>query len=497
MHMANKGNIGIIGGGFSGMSAACYMARLGYKVILFEKNEQVGGRARVFEEAGFKFDMGPSWYWMPDVFENFFRDFGKEVKDYYALKKLTPGFQVIFSKDSTIKIDGEFDKIVSTFDSIESGSGEKLRHFISHAEYKYKISMSDLVFKPAHSFTEFLKWNIIKEFFKTNLFSPLSREIRKSFKDFRLVQIMEFPVIFLGALADRIPALYSIMNYAALKQGTFYPEGGMTRIIEGMKDLALDLGVEIITNAEVEKIQVEDSMVNGIVYNNTFLPLDAVIASADYHHVESKLIDNKYRNYNQSYWKEKVFAPSSILFYLGIDKKLKKLEHHNLFFDTDFAEHGDAIYKKEKWVEKPLFYACCPSKTDSTVAPEGKENLFLLIPYSVNLIENAGQIDSYFDNVLERLEDYCDEDIRSFISFKRAYAGKNFVADYNAFKGNAYGLANTLLQTAFLKPKMQNKKLKNLMYTGQLTVPGPGIPPSLISGKIVAREMDQYLNSRK
>lgn len=495
--MSMRKKLAIIGSGFSGLSAACYLAKMGYDVTVYEKNAQIGGRARMFEVLGFKFDMGPSWYWMPDVFENFFRDFGKEVKDYYSLIKLSPGFQVIFSPEDTIRIEDDFLETKKSFDAIEQGAGDKLSKFIENAEYKYNISMSSMVFKPSHSIREFVKWDIIKEIFKTNLFSPLSMEVRALFRDTRLIQIMEFPVIFLGALADRIPALYSIMNFAALKQGTFYPEGGMVQIVHGMHQLALSLGVKFYTNAPVEKIEVENGIVQGVKVNDKLVSFDAVIASADYHHVEMKLLDSQYRNYDENYWNAKVFAPSSILYYLGIDKKLSKLEHHNLFFDTDFSMHGDAIYKDEKWVDEPLFYVCCPSKTDASVAPEGKENLFILVPYSVNLREDGEQIEKYFTKVIARLENYCGEEILKFVCYKKTYSGTNFIADYNSYKGNAYGLANTLMQTAFLKPKMRNKKLKNLMYTGQLTVPGPGIPPSLISGKIVANEMNNYLNSLK
>lgn len=494
--MGQKQKIGIIGSGLSGLSAACYLAQMGYDVTIFEKNEQIGGRARMFEANGFKFDMGPSWYWMPDVFENFFLDFGKQVSDYYHLEKLNPGFQVIFSKDDSVNIDAEFSNIVSKFESIEKGSGKNLKKFISNAEYKYNISMSDLVFKPSHSFLEFIQWNIIKQVFKTNLFSPLSREVRRLFKDHRLVKIMEFPVIFLGAMADKIPALYSIMNYSALKQGTFYPQGGMIQIVNGMESLALSLGVKFHTNSSVEKILVKNNLAYGLAVDGKIYEFDAIISGADYHHTETKLLPSQYRNYSESYWVKKTFAPSSILFYLGLNKKINKLIHHNLFFDTDFQAHADAIYTQPNWIEEPLFYVCCPSKTDIMVAPEGFENIFILIPTAIQLTENETIIDDYFQKTIARLESYCGEEINSHIVFKRSFAGKDFTSEYNSFRGNAYGLANTLMQTAFLKPKMQNKKLKNLMYTGQLTVPGPGVPPSLISGKIVATEMNKYLTKK-
>lgn len=485
--------IAIIGSGFSGLSAACYLAQQGHSVVVFEKNKAIGGRARVFETEGFKFDMGPSWYWMPDVFEKFFADFGKKFSSYYELKKLSPGFQVIFSENENFKVKQEFEEIKQDFEQIEKGSGKKLQQFIDNAEYKYKMSMDSLVYKPCYSFLEFLRWDIIREVFKTNLFSPLSREVRNLFQHHKLRQIIEFPVIFLGAMADKIPALYSIMNYAAMKQGTFYPMGGMVKIVEAMHSLAIELGVEFMTDAEVEKIIVKKNKAIGIVVNTHSIYFDAVISSADYHHTESKLLDEEFRNYDDSYWASKTFAPSSILFYLGIDKTIPKLEHHNLFFDTDFQQHTDDIYKTPQWTNEPLFYVCCPSKTDGEVAPKGKENLFILIPYAIQLEESEEIIDAYFDKVMSRLEKFCDTSIREHIVFRRNFTAKNFIEDYHSYKGNAYGLANTLMQTAFLKPKIRNKKIKNLFYTGQLTVPGPGIPPSIISGKIVATELHNYL----
>lgn len=491
-----KKKIAIIGSGFSGLSSACYLASYGYEVYVFEKNDEVGGRARMFEsENGFKFDMGPSWYWMPDVFERFFADFGHKTSDYYKLIKLSPGFQVIFDRDDVISIEESFEEIKNTFESIEKGSAEKLEKYIINSEFKYNISMSSLVFKPSHSFLEFIKWDIIKNVFKTNLFEPLSIEIRKLFKDKRLIKIMEFPVIFLGAMATKIPALYSIMNFAALKQGTFYPDGGMVKIVEGMHSLAISLGVKIKTAANVEKIIIENSKAIALIVNGEQIAFDAIVSSADYHHTEQSLLHPEYRNYTDEYWDKKVFAPSSLLFYLGIDKTLNKLKHHNLFFDTDFEQHSADIYSDPKWPEEPLFYVCCPSKTDSTVAPKNQENVFILIPIAIGLEDTPEIRELYFEKTMKRLESFCGQEIKSSVIYKRDYCAKEFNSDYNSYKGNAYGLANTLLQTAFLKPKIKNKKIKNLFYAGQLTVPGPGVPPSLISGKIVATELNKYLSS--
>jgi phytoene desaturase len=485
--------VSVIGSGFSGLASACFAAKAGHEVTVFEKNEQIGGRARAFSAEGFMFDMGPSWYWMPDVFDKFFEQFGKKTADYYDLKKLDPGFQIIYGKDDILKIPADTNELYDIFEQIEKGSAEKLKTFLKEAEFKYNVGMQQLVYKPAYSWMEFATLDVIKGVAKSNIFSSVSSYVRKSFKDHRLVSLLEFPVLFLGAMPDKIPALYTLMNYAALAQGTFYPIGGMTKIIEGMHDLAVELGVEFKTNTPIEKISVIDKKVSALQSQNGSHPTDVLIASADYHHVEQQLLDAEYRNYHEGYWDKKTFAPSCLIYYIGVNKKIKNLLHHNLYFDTDFAKHSQEIYQNPQWPSDPLFYVCCPSKTDDSVAPEGMENLFLLVPIATGLKDGEEQRNEYFDRLIKRIEAHTGEQIAAHIVYQKSYCVDDFIKDYNAYKGNAYGLANTLMQTAVLKPTMRNKKLANMFYTGQLTVPGPGVPPSLISGQIVAEQINLYL----
>jgi phytoene desaturase len=485
--------VSVIGSGFSGLASACFAAKAGHEVTVFEKNEQIGGRARAFSAEGFMFDMGPSWYWMPDVFDKFFEQFGKKTADYYDLKKLDPGFQIIYGKDDILKIPADTNELFDIFEQIEKGSAEKLKTFLKEAEFKYNVGMQQLVYKPAYSWMEFATLDVIKGVAKSNIFSSVSSYVRKSFKDHRLVSLLEFPVLFLGAMPDKIPALYTLMNYAALAQGTFYPIGGMTKIIEGMHDLAVELGVEFKTNTPIEKISVIDKKVSALQSQNGSHPTDVLIASADYHHVEQQLLDAEYRNYHEGYWDKKTFAPSCLIYYIGVNKKIKNLLHHNLYFDTDFAKHSQEIYQNPQWPSDPLFYVCCPSKTDDSVAPEGMENLFLLVPIATGLKDGEEQRNEYFDRLIKRIDAHTGEQIAAHIVYQKSYCVDDFIKDYNAYKGNAYGLANTLMQTAVLKPTMRNKKLANMFYTGQLTVPGPGVPPSLISGQIVAEQINLYL----
>ena len=486
--------IAIIGSGFSGISSAAYLSAAGHEVHVFEKNTSIGGRARQLKtDDGYVFDMGPSWYWMPDVFERFFKDFGHSVADLYDLKLLDPSFDVVFEGNDKISIPENFDSLCNLFESIEKGSAEKLKQFMDEAEYKYKTGIENLVYKPGISLLEFADIDLIKGMFRLQVFSSFSKHVRKFFTHPKLIAIMEFPVLFLGAMPQDTPALYSLMNYAGLKLGTWYPLGGFGKVIESMKQVAEKNGVIFHVNANVEKIEVENNQVKHILVNGNEFKCDAVVASADYHHVESKLLDEKYRNYDEAYWDKKVFAPSSLIFYLGVNKRINKLEHHTLFFDEDLNQHAVEIYKTPMWPTKPLFYVCCPSKTDDEIAPQGHENIFLLMPIAAGITDSEEMREKYFKLMISRLEKQVGEDILSHIDYKKSFCVNDFVFDYNSYKGNAYGLANTLMQTAILKPKIINKKIKNLFYSGQLTVPGPGVPPSIISGKVAAELVINHL----
>ena len=485
----------IIGSGFSGLSAAAYLSAAGHEVHVFEKNASIGGRARQLEtDSGYLFDMGPSWYWMPDVFEKFFSDFGYSVSDFYELKLLNPSFDVVFGEDDKMSVPENFDALCKLFESIEVGSAAQLKKFMDEAEYKYKTGIENLVYKPGLSIAEFADLDLIKGVFRLQVFSSFSKHVRKYFSHPKLIALMEFPVLFLGAMPQDTPALYSLMNYAGLKLGTWYPIGGFGKVIEAMMKVAEINGTTFHFNATVEKIDIENDLAENIIVNGEIIHCDAIIASADYNHVESKLLPKEYRNYNENYWQKKTFAPSCLIYFLGINKKLKSLHHHTLFFDEDIDQHSKEIYKTPQWPTKPLFYVSCPSKSDDGVAPVGHENLFLLLPIAPGLEDNEETREKYFQVMISRLERQVNENILSHIDYNKSYCVNDFIVDYNSYKGNAYGLANTLMQTAILKPKIINKKVKNLFYTGQLTVPGPGVPPSIISGKIAAEQLLKHLN---
>ncbi|HUZ60477.1 MAG TPA: phytoene desaturase family protein [Hanamia sp.] len=488
--------IAVIGSGFSGLSASAYLSAEGHEMCVFEKNETAGGRARQLKtNNGYLFDMGPSWYWMPEVFENFFKDFGFSVPELYDLKLLDPSFEVVFAKQQALTIPANYSALRALFESVEEGSAAQLDLFMKEAEYKYKIGMSSLAKMPGISLSEFANLDLIKGAMRLQIFSSFSRHVRKYFSHPKLIALMEFPVLFLGAMPQDTPALYSLMNYAGLKLGTWYPIGGFGKIIDAMKKVCENNRVVFHFHSPVEKITVAGDFLDGVIVNGRKEYFDAVIATADYHHVENVLLPESYRNYNNEYWDKKTFAPSSLIYYLGISKKIKSIEHHTLFFEEDLFQHSIEIYKDPKWPSNPLFYVCCSSRTDNMVAPEGHENLFLLMPLAPGLEDNDELREKYFKIMIGRLQKHIGEEIESFIDYKKSYCVNDFIADYNSYKGNAYGLANTLMQTAILKPKIRNKKIKNLFYAGQLTVPGPGVPPSLISGKIAAQQLLNFLKT--
>ncbi|MBE8721143.1 phytoene desaturase family protein [Sphingobacterium pedocola] len=481
--------IAIIGSGFSGISAAAYAAKEGHEVHVYEKNGSFGGRARQFKtDEGYTFDMGPSWYWMPDIIDNFFQDFGRSAADFYTLVSLNPQFEMVFA-DEVIALPEDYDEMRALFERIEAGAAIQLDRFMTDAKYKYEVGMMDFVNKPCHSWFEFVSLKIAKSALRLDLLSDFSQFVRKYFTDPKLVTLMEFPVIFLGAMPDNIPALYSLMNYGGYKLGTWYPMGGFVRVIEAMMAVAKDLGVVFHAHAEVQQIVVEDKYAKAIQIGGNQIEVDAIIASSDYHHSE-QLLERKYRNYNEKYWESRTFAPSCLIYYLGFNRTIPNLKHHTLFFEHDLYQQAKEIYEDKKWPSAPLFYTCCPSKTDADVAPEGHENVFMLMPIATGLDDNENRREAYFKQMIVRLEKHTHTTgLLAQITYKKSFCIADFMTDYHAFKGNAYGLANTLRQTAVFKPSVRNRKVKNLFYTGQLTVPGPGVPPSIISGKIVAHEV--------
>ncbi len=484
----------VIGSGFAGLSAASFMAKAGWDVTVIEKNERAGGRARQLKENGFTFDMGPSFYWMPDVFERYFAQFGKKVSDYYTLERLDPSYRIFWNEGMT-DIPADFNELKKIFEAFETGSAARLEQYLKGAAYKYELGMNKLVFKPGRSVTEFLDWPTISGVFRLQVFSSIKKHIARYFRHPKLRQMMEFPVLFLGALPENTPALYSLMNYADMIGGTWYPQGGMYAVVEGMYKLATQLGVKFHFDEEVNGIHIRGNKAVTIATTKNIYRTDVIISGADYHFTETRLLPEELQSYSVAYWKKRVMAPSCLMYYVGLNKKLKQPVHHSLFFDVPFDAHGKEIYKKPQWPAEPLFYVSVTSVTDDSVAPPGHENIVFLVPVASGLEGDTKELrEKYFQIIVSRMEKHIGESILDSVVYKKTYSVSDFAHDYNSFRGNAYGLANTLRQTAIFRPACRSKKVKNLFYTGQLTVPGPGVPPCLVSGEVVAKEVLKEFN---
>ena len=476
----------IIGSGISGLAAAAVLAQRGVKVTVFEKNSTVGGRARTWEQEGFIFDMGPSFYWMPDVFERFFARFGSSVSDHYKLKRLTPSYSVIFGDDDRWDMPAGREAVTALFEQEEQGAGKQLAAFLDEAEVKYRLGMQDIVYKPSLSWSEYMDPQVMIGLFRTSVLSSLRSHVRKKFKSDRIRQVMEFPALFLGATPQDTPALYSLMNHADIDLGTWYPMGGMGRVMDAMERLAEDQGAIIRTSDPVKRIIVKDGKAVGVECESGIYKADTVLATADYHHVETDMLPPEHRSYTERSWEGRTMAPSTLLFYIGLDTLIPNMEHHTLFFDEDLDHHSADIYQHRRWPEKPLFYVSCTSKTDVSVAPPGCENLVVLIPIASGSVDDEATREHYFKLLADRMQRHFGTDIRQHIKVKRSYCVKDLEMDYNAYRGNAYGLASTLMQTGPLRPRVKSRKVRDFYYAGQLSVPGPGLPPALISGQIAA-----------
>lgn len=487
----NSKKIVIIGAGFAGLASAALLAKDGHEVLVIEKNDMSGGRARVWKESGFSFDMGPSWYLMPDAFEKFFAKFNKKPEDLYKLIRLDPSYRIFFGPNDILDIKASLDENIKLFESLETGAGQKLVEYLEQARYQYDVSMSQFLYKNFKSVFDFFNKRMMDEGRKLHVFENLDKFTKRFFKNERLRKVLQYSMVFLGGAPSNTPALYSVINHADFNLGVWYPYGGFSSVAIAIQKLAESYGAKFVFNSEVKEIVVEDGVAKKVITTDSGYDADVVVGNGDYHHIETALLPKKYQSYSTRYWKKRTMAPSAFILYLGLNKKLSNLKHHNLMLSNDWEKHFNAIFDNPSWPTEPSYYVCAPAQTDASVAPEGKENLFVLVPIASGLSETSEFREEYAQKIISHMENEIGETFADSIIVKRIFTGVDFAKDYNAFQGTALGLSHTLFQTAMLRPRMKSKKVANLYFAGQYTQPGIGVPMALISGELTHKNISE------
>lgn len=486
----------VIGGGISGLCVAALLGKDGFEVTLLEKNKNLGGRMGVWKHKGFVFDTGPSWYLMPEVMENFFQKFNKKPSDYYLLKKLSPSYRAYFQDNDYIDIESNIKKAKRIFDTFEENGGQKLEKYLAQSKELYDTAMSQYLYVNNYSFKTFLNLNTLSNAFKFKFWESMQSLVDKHFTSDRAKKILLYNLVFLGGSPKDTPALYSLLAHVDFNLGVFYPMDGMYKLVEAVAQLCADNNVKLITNCEVKKVQVNSKRINRVITTKGEFEADCVINTSDYWHFENEVLDSTYQTYNKDYWSRKKVAPSAYLIYLGVNKKIKNLLHHNLFFSNDWDLHFREIFNDPKWPTDPSFYVCAPSKTDASVAPKGMENLFILVPIAPGLKDSASVREKYYKKVIKSLEKFTGEDISDMVVVKKISSVNDYKNSFNSYKGTAFGLAHTLFQTSFLRPNIKSKKLDNLYYAGQYVHPGIGVPSVMVSAEVAAKEVyEKYSRS--
>ena len=493
----------VIGSGFGGLSAAAHLARDGFDVTVLEKNDWVGGRARVLERDGFRFDMGPSWYWMPDQHDRWFDQFNTPRTDYYQIHRVDPSYRVYFGDAvpgetrNVVDMPADREAAKAVFESYEPGAGDALERYLDNSRRKYDFAMSSFIYKNYYTIFDFLNGAAIKNLPLLNVLQSFGGRVRRAFRHPYLQRMLEFPVVFLGSSPTSTPAMYSLMSHIDFNLGTWYPDGGFGAVVRAMQRVAEEQGARFLFNHEVTALNVERTGrgrrsghlqsvdVQRPDGSTERFVADVVVANADYYHVEQHLLPKQYRSISEAKWERASLAPGVLNFYLGFDRPMPELAHHTFFFDSDWNEGFDAVYHNPRWIDEPLFYLHVPSKTDSSSAPAGHEAVFLLIPIAPGLPDSPERRQVYLDHALRRIEERTGTEIRSHLVFQESMSIRDFARDYNAFKGNAFGLGQTLFQTAWFRAANRSKKVDNLYFAGQYTVPGTGTTMSMISGEVV------------
>jgi phytoene desaturase len=503
----------VIGGGIAGLATAALLAREGHKVTLLEQHAEVGGRAGTWERDGFRFDTGPSWYLMPEVFDHFFRMLGTTADEQLELVQLDPGYRVYGEGHADpLDVSASVDENLDLFEGIERGAALRLAKYLDNAREVYDLAKEHFLYSTFQRLGPVFSGDVTAHSARLLrlLIEPLDSLTKRTVRDTRLRQILGYPAVFLGSSPKLAPSMYSLMSHLDLVDGVSYPLGGFTRVIERIADLARAQGAELRTGATVTRILVDGESVTGVEITskkgtgkkNTIEILDAdiVVSTADLHHTETVLLDREEsRTYPQEYWDKRTAGPGALLLMLGVSGELPELEHHTLFFAKNWNAGFKAIFGSIPHVPETLsLYVCKPSGVDSGVAPEGAESLFVLVPIPADPTLGKGGIDRGGDDAIEALADRVIAQIADWagipdlaerIVLRRTVGPGDFAADLNSWKGSALGPAHTLRQSAFFRAGNVSRKVKNLYYAGSSTIPGVGLPMCLISAELVLKRV--------
>ena len=490
----------IIGGGIAGLATAGLLAKAGMSVTVLEARERVGGRAYTWEKDGFKFDMGPSWYLMPDAFDQFFKLMGTTSNAELELKRLDPMYQTINEGEAeplVVKADLASNKAL--FDSVEPGAGERLQAYVDSAEDAYKLSIEHFLYTNFQNTKSFTHPDVLKRAgrFIKHLLTPLDTFAGKHVQDARLRKILNFPAVFLGASPYKTPSMYHLMTHVDMNVGVFYPMGGFYSIIEAVERVAKRAGVVVHTNSRVTKIVTENGAVKGVNVGEIFFEADVVVGNADLHHLETQLLNPEEQTLPQKWWDKREPGPSAMLLFLGVKGEIPELDHHTLLYSDDWAKNFEEVFHKadgKRKIPNPAsLYVCAPSKSDPTVAPKGYENLFVLVPIAADP-SIGGSGDEAFEKAADRIIDQIADwakipNFRERIVVRGSMGPRDFVTELNAWQGTALGMAHTLKQSAFFRPANYSKKVKGLYYAGHHSVPGIGLPMCLIGAELVYKRL--------
>lgn len=500
-------SIVVIGGGIAGLASAALLAKDGHEVTLLEGRSSVGGRAGSWERDGFRFDTGPSWYLMPEVFDHFFRLLGTTAEEQLQLVTLDPGYRVLFEGIAEpIDITASRQENLEMFERIEPGSRRRMEKYLDSARDVYEIAKKRFLYSSFANIRPLLRRDVLSRTgtLVSLLLTPLATLVRRTVKDSRLQQILGYPAVFLGSSPYIAPSMYHLMSHLDLEGGVMYPMGGFTQLIGRIEALAEAQGVTIVRDSPVTAINSRDGVVTGVDYADASgtprtLVADIVVSAADLHHTETELLPTALQTFPQEYWNKKVPGPSALLIYLGVKGELPQLEHHTLFFARDWKAGFDKIFGENPSIPDPAsIYVCKPSGIDRSTAPDGYENLFVLVPIPADPTIGKGDVDGDGDTRIETLADRVITqisvwagipDLASRVTLRRTLGPGDFASDLNSWRGTALGPAHTLGQSAMFRAGNKSRKVEGLFYAGGSTIPGIGLPMCLISAEVVLKRI--------